>query len=197
MTNYIIEDNINFYEELNNTLTIENENNTKYCLITNEELTYTSICLPCGHSFNYLPLYNEVIKQKSNFSALEVNKLRNHQIKCPYCRTILNNILPYNEDVSNVKKINGVNVPSKYSLYPNTCEYIWKYGKFKGQMCNKSCLYSHCKQHMKKIKNISSDSEKKCICVLKYGKNKGKVCSYSVFNNSNMCKRHWNLENKN
>ena len=43
MTNYIIEDNINFYDELNDTLTVENKNNTKYCLITNEELTNTSV----------------------------------------------------------------------------------------------------------------------------------------------------------
>ena len=61
MTNYIIEDDIDFYKELNMS-SDNNLNNT--CLITNEPLGKNKITLPCNHSFNYLPLYKEVCKQK-------------------------------------------------------------------------------------------------------------------------------------
>ena len=42
-----------------------NETNTEdLCLITNENLEDNYIKLKCGHKFNYLPLYNEVVHQK-------------------------------------------------------------------------------------------------------------------------------------
>ena len=34
------------------------------CLITKEPLEENNIRLKCGHSFNYMPLYNEINRQK-------------------------------------------------------------------------------------------------------------------------------------
>lgn len=76
-------------------------NQDNLCLITGEPLSDNHIILPCQHKFNYIPLYNEIKKQKICFlpnkkshSYLETQKLRQNQIKCPYCRTIVDGILP-------------------------------------------------------------------------------------------------------
>ena len=61
---YIIEDNINFFDELNSDDC--DPNNT--CLIENKPLVDNFITLSCGHKFNYLPIYNEIIKQKTKYN---------------------------------------------------------------------------------------------------------------------------------
>ena len=58
--NYIIENNINFFDELKKELSIENnkhlDTNDNICLISNEILKDNFITLSCNHKFNYLPL---------------------------------------------------------------------------------------------------------------------------------------------
>ena len=101
--NYIIENDIDFFSELNKELTTDSSDNINnllslnedtICLITREPLTDNYITLECNHKFNYLPLYNEVSNQKIN-TYLETTYLKINQIKCPYCRNITNNLLPY------------------------------------------------------------------------------------------------------
>ena len=90
--NYVIEDNINFYDLLNN----YNQDDTvkkEKCLISNLDLDENYITLVCGHKFNYYPLYQEIIRQKTIQNLCEVTKLKLNQIKCPYCRNITNNLL--------------------------------------------------------------------------------------------------------
>ena len=129
------------------------------CLITNEPLEKSHIKLTCTHSFNYKPLLNEVCKQKINLirgkkysNNLEIQKLTKYQMKCPYCRTIQNGILPY---LASCKKTPFVNWPEKYSLKLNKCPYVFKSGKRKNQMCSAKCNLKHnnnyyCKRHFKK-----------------------------------------------
>ena len=89
---------------------IENED---ICFITNEKLEENYIKLPCNHTFNYMALYNEIINQKNNWtkikniSHLESHKLRAYQMKCPYCRTIYDGILPY-VNIEGVKRMKFV-----------------------------------------------------------------------------------------
>ena len=162
--NYVIESNINFHELLNNYE--EDNSNTEKCLITNLNLDMNHITLDCGHKFNYYPLYNEVIRQKTIKNLSEITKLQLNQIKCPYCRNITNNILPYIKS-ENVKKIWGVNQPKKYSLNLFKCEYIYKSGKNKGNCCGKSGekfdFGSFCNKHYKikenKCKLCKSEQE--------------------------------------
>lgn len=191
MTNYIIEDDIDFFEELNSDNNLFNEN---VCLISNESLNETSITLPCNHSFNYIPLYKEVCRQKYKFNSLEIKKLRTYEMKCPYCRNVIDNILPYIPNLPDVDKLLFVNSPAKYSYYPKKCSYIWKSGKRKNTHCGKPCLNEFCNQHSKYAKE-SSNQKICCNAILKTGKNKGKKCSLNVFK-SGFCKRHYILIQK-
>ena len=129
---YIIEDNINFFDELNNDDC--DSNNT--CLIENKPLVDNFITLSCGHKFNYLPIYNEIIKQKTKYNPNETTKLKINQIKCPYCRQITNNLLPYIPCIKETTKVTGVNTPSIHCLKHKQCSWIYKSGKNKGICCN-------------------------------------------------------------
>ena len=56
------------------------------CLISKEILHPNHITLVCNHKFNYIPIYKEVLYQKTKFNTLyEVTKLNYNQINCPYC----------------------------------------------------------------------------------------------------------------
>tara|TARA_B100000579_G_C22604211_1_gene744133 strand:+ start:217 stop:828 length:612 start_codon:yes stop_codon:yes gene_type:complete len=144
---YVIEDDINFFDELNN---IDDDSNNN-CLIENKPLTDNFITLSCNHKFNYLPLYNEVIKQKTKYNPNETTKLKIDQIKCPYCRQITNNILPFICGINSIQKINGVTIPNKFSLQHKTCSWIYKSGKNKGKCCNDNGFVSNrgnlCEKH--------------------------------------------------
>ena len=63
---YIIEGDIDFYSELNNSGDINNiiSLSENVCLISKEGLNDNFITLPCKHTFNYIPLYKEIILQK-------------------------------------------------------------------------------------------------------------------------------------
>ena len=56
--NIILQDNINFFEQLKNLESDDEEVNV--CLLTNLPLDENKITLPCNHSFNFFPLYKEV-----------------------------------------------------------------------------------------------------------------------------------------
>lgn len=141
--NYIIEDGINFYDELYNA---DNENSENTCMLSGETFTENSIDLSCGHKFNYLPLYNEIIEQKygtGNKKMLHVN-----EFLCPYCRSKNKYLLPY---IPNTKKINGVNFPTKYVMSHRKCSWVFKNGKKKNCLCNnngfESVFGNICEKH--------------------------------------------------
>jgi hypothetical protein len=101
-----------FYAELYKLLDNDSdtENDVNKCLISDEMLVDKFVKLPCGHSFNYIPLYNDIKNHKTKFNHMEASsgKLRAHEIRCPYCRNIHAALLPYYEDVG-LAKIHGVN----------------------------------------------------------------------------------------
>ena len=98
---------MSFKEELSKILkTTEDE----ICLISKESLQEQHISLECGHKFNYIPLYNEIIYQIRKVNILDTNILSTNQLKCPYCRHINNLLLPYQE-LDGVYKLYGVNSP--------------------------------------------------------------------------------------
>ena len=109
MTNYVIEDNIDFYSELTKILDQpENENEDKCCLITHQPLTDKYFMMKCGHKFNYIPLYNDIKNHKQKFNLMERVKLKRDEIRCPYCRNKQYGCLPYYEEFG-LDKIGGVN----------------------------------------------------------------------------------------
>lgn len=220
--NYIVEGNINFYDMLNESDSDSNhdvandsndvndsvnDSDSNYCLITGEKLDKNHVTLSCNHTFNFVPLYNEVKMQKLNSSRVhyEYYGLKLNQIKCPYCRTIHNTLLPNILLNDNIKVLRGVNTPAKFCMKFHGCSYKYKSGKSKGEFCKKNgffkgdnCLcFNHHKHYEKnsyKDINVTKSNKKskqnKCKAILKSGKRKGEKCNSCC--DGDYCKRHSN-----
>ena len=69
MNKYNIEGGIDFFAELYKSLDNEEskekteEDNNK-CLISNQLLTDKHVTMKCGHKFNYIPLYYDILNHK-------------------------------------------------------------------------------------------------------------------------------------
>ena len=135
MEKYIIEGNINFFDELYKSLDVEDneqktEEDNNLCLISNQPLTDKFIQMECGHKFNYMPLYLDVKNHKQCFNVLESTscRLQANEIRCPYCRKKQTGLLPYYEELG--LKQHGVNYidpnAQSYVSSKNTkkCEYV-------------------------------------------------------------------------
>tara|TARA_Y100000389_G_scaffold202490_1_gene247935 strand:- start:1807 stop:2412 length:606 start_codon:yes stop_codon:yes gene_type:complete len=197
--NYILSNDIDFFKEINNYDDIDNEqnqdNNQNLCLITQEPLKDNFIKLSCNHNFNYIPIYNEILHQKKIINKrLETSKISLYQIKCPFCRTIHNGVLPYYE-TNNIQLINGINSPYKYILPCYTCNY----DKKNNTKCNKkaNCYNKghYCTTHynylINKEKHKDNIEIKYCKAILKTGKNKGSECKCIIKDKDSIyCKRH-------
>ena len=167
--NYIIEDNIDFFSELKKELDESNKekksdnknDNENICLITHEPLIDNYITLSCNHKFNYLPLYLEVINQKTKHSYLEITRLKLNEIKCPYCRTITSSLIPY-INFPEIKRIYGVNSPQKYCIKLHCCEWKKRDNSICGKDAYKRETGTFCNTHHnmmnKKTMKTSEDS---------------------------------------
>jgi len=139
---YAIAGGLDFYDELKTSLTAkpsssssaaEQDGNTetdeiKECLLSKTPLTYGHIILPCSHTFNFLPLYNEVLSQKTNPILLKNIyhvKLNKNHMRCPYCRAIHADVLlPY---IVGDRRVIGVNGPSTLCMTsPFKCQHVTK-----------------------------------------------------------------------
>jgi hypothetical protein len=191
MMKYIVEGDINFFDELNkqgdeqdNKQDNEQDNeqdNVPLCLITNEPLTDLSVKLSCGHEFNYIPLYKEVITQKVVKNNLENCKLLANELKCPYCRKIQRTLLPYHESCEKTcPKVFGVNTLT--SIIPI---------KLSVKLVIKSVVSPPQAQ-------AQAHPKVTCCQLLKTGLNKGTPCGkwVSLASISGMCVRHHNLSLK-
>mgnify|MGYP001499998453 FL=1 len=166
------------------------------CLISGNKLEKNHIKLSCGHKFNFHNIYNEVIKQKCQNNYNETQHLKKHQIKCPYCRTIQNYLLPQVEGFAIIKYVNS---PLKYVMMPNKCKQILKSGKRKGEMCGKSCFGNYCSFHKKcndrkKEKTVKIKNKIICKHIIKRGKRKGEVCGKKLIGkyvDLCFCASHW------
>ena len=105
---YIIEGGINFYDELYKSLDEPITSNTDLCLITGLPLTENFVTMECKHTFNYIPLFNDICNHKKKYNSMERKMLKSTEIRCPYCRHVQTTLLPYYENM-NVKQIHGVN----------------------------------------------------------------------------------------
>jgi hypothetical protein len=184
----------------------QNENEDNHCLLTKESLQNIHIVLACGHKFNYVPLYREVIAQKtiglSSTGYYTSHSLKRNEIKCPYCRNVQNKLLPYLE-FDGVKKMVNVNYPAKLSMTSQPCMYSVDINSKKSKK-NASCKEYYngihvCKKHYELSlnapvdTNVSSSSPTSalspsiCGVILRYGKNKGNACP-----NPSSCRVHKN-----
>lgn len=198
--NFILEDNIDFYNELNN-IDSDNEDEENQCLLTKIPLDKNHIKLSCGHAFNFEPLFKEVCNQKckSGTLHLEINKLAYNEIKCPYCRQKQDKLLPHVKLNNDMNYISGVNGPESLCMEFHKCNYMFKSGKNKDNNCPKPAYHDvsgcYCKSHhttmIKKHATTIKVECKTCIAVLKSGKRKGEVCGGKIKDEtSEYCKRH-------
>lgn len=131
---YIVEDNFDFWNELNNSPTESTVDCDTLCLITKEPLTSNYIQLPCGHKFNYTPLCKEIVSMKYPQSKYSQHiKLSKKQTCCPYCRCVFNSLLPF-------IPIYNLSLPkyicsNKNCFDMHSCSYNLISGKNKGTLC--------------------------------------------------------------
>jgi hypothetical protein len=117
---YTIEGDIDFYKELLNSSDDENEiiEENDCCMITNMPLQENYVKLKCGHQFNYGAIFKDLVNYKKKFNNLEQikYKLKQNEIRCPYCRKIQNELLPYYENLSYPKEygVNCLDVNNNY-----------------------------------------------------------------------------------
>ena len=117
MTKYIVEGGLNFFDELNKSLNIEElDENPDTCLISNTELTDNYVTLDCNHKFNYEPLYNDILNHKTKYNSLERRQLKIMELRCPYCRHIQSKLLPPCDGFENT---HGVNYIDEYLMTPS------------------------------------------------------------------------------
>ena len=168
MTNYIIEDELDFFAELQKSLNDnENENeNEELCLLSKEPLIKDeTIVLECGHKFNYISIFNEIKQQKCKklHDNTDIIKLGTAQIKCPYCRNIQGKVLPYVNGIKGVTRIRGVTGPTEYEMNIDICQYVFKSGKKKGGTCGKRCIRKFCITHKQNYKKLKTKSKRKVL----------------------------------
>ena len=224
MVNYNLEGNINFYEELYKSLDeTEDSSVTKdvsfndTCLITGEPFDKYFFRMECGHKFNYIPLYKDLLSFKNKLSLMEISKVKQNEIRCPYCRKKQTNLLPYYEEL-NVSKVNGINYWD-----PEKSEYVVSYLPkwITGQCSIPNCTFTFVKKNSKDEKMYCSKHTKEwnflcqehktipniklhgftcgtCTQPLKSGKRMGLSCDVIAYTNTNgCCKRHFKSVLKN
>ena len=187
------------------------QNEENCCLLTKEPLQHIHIVLACGHKFNYIPIYREVIAQKtiglSSTGYYISHTLKKNEVKCPYCRNVQDKLLPYLE-YDGVKKMINVNYPTKLSMTTQPCIYssnLHSKKSKKSSPCKENAVAFHngiyvCKKHYEACITITTQehlhattddaltpSYYKCGVILRYGKNKGKPCL-----NPSSCRLHKN-----
>ena len=200
--NYSVEDNLDldFFEALKkmqqpSSQKHHDKGNDNVCLITDEPLTAFHVQLECGHKFNYEPLYQEALRQKGRMGMHNYyEKIGTHQIKCPYCRSMTNHLLPYigNSPHPVIRRLIGVNAPAHMCLPGAPCSAANKCQTNAFYECNEK-LYCHrhyqvaIKPHgVKAVKAVNV----RCIAENQSGKNKGTQCRLNATTGSTMCKMH-------
>jgi len=140
MKKYNVEGDIDFFAELYKSLDDEeNKNKTEddenVCLITKKQLTDKFVEMSCGHKFNYIPLYHDILNHKKKFNNMEgsATRLKQNELRCPYCRKRSIGLLPHYEEF-NLPKVSGVNyIDINYnaetdtipvSSYYKKCEFL-------------------------------------------------------------------------
>jgi len=111
--NYNIENGLNFYETLKQTLALhDSEKNEQegICPISNTPLETYFFTFKCGHKFNYAPLFKDLYNHKKKYNFMEGIKghLNMNEIRCPFCRKKQNGLLPYYPELP-FEKVHGVN----------------------------------------------------------------------------------------
>jgi hypothetical protein len=206
MQKYEVEEShVDFFAALKNlqsSVTELESSDEEVCLITNNQLDAFHIELACGHKFNYAPLYQEVLRQKGRFGMHNFyEKIGTHQVKCPYCRSMTNQLLPYigNNLHPVIKRFVGINAPAAMCMPGTPCE---------ANKCHANAFYEcnqmvYCHKHYqaalkpKPVKPVKATNPtnptnptNRCIAENKTGKNKGTQCKITATPGTMLCRVH-------
>jgi hypothetical protein len=162
MEKYKIEGgSFDFYGELYKSLDEKEcpDKQENVCLITQEPLKENHVTLNCNHSFNYLPLYKDIKNFKQKFVCMDTINLKKTQIRCPYCRKVQNELLPYIE-MQGVQKLQGINhydPTAEFSQHMNangyyfgTCSHVHQCYNQNVTKCNHD-QKDYCYYHLSKM----------------------------------------------
>ena len=226
---YNIEGGIDFYAELNKSMSCNdisgngmrdlsgndlstNDDDTNKCLITRLPLLEDFVRMECGHSFNYLPLYNELVQQQKPSIG---------RILCPFCRNSQQTFLPYNPAF---KLVVGVNLYPMKLLKSDSLQLCQETTTCSIDGCVVTAVFAlasgenYCQSHkllglsiakqksfheaflLKKSNNEIKMAKKQtqtktmagcCTQILKTGIRKGQECACKkVINGTTFCARH-------
>ena len=111
--NYNIENGLNFYETLKQSIAShDSEKNEQedICPISNTPLETYFFTFECGHKFNYAPIFKDLYNHKTKYNFMEGIRghLNMNEIRCPFCRKKQNGLLPYYSELP-FEKVHGVN----------------------------------------------------------------------------------------
>jgi hypothetical protein len=172
----------------------------EHCLISAVELTSdNTIQLSCGHKFDYVSL---LLDLKTNMTIH-----RSFTIKCPYCRSVQNGVLPFRKDMSPMI-VRHINYPPHRCLETHECcrnsECVINATIPLGD--ERYVCYKHYaglkreirKQEVAKMRNeravrVSKTKGYVCDAILVSGKRKGEACG-SKCGESKRCGRHTKKE---
>jgi hypothetical protein len=203
-TNYVIEDNFNFYEALEDSDN-DDDKEAEICLISQKCLDENAITLNCNHKFNFFDIYKEVVNQKKKTHSLDKNirLLKKSEFLCPYCRSVQKELLPHIKNLSmGINFYIGVNSPHNICMPYHECSYKTLSGKSKGVPCGCPAFsydgITHCNKHyaatQKKLlapTNNNNNNNILCCAIMKSGKNIGGICGVKIkTNNDTLCGRH-------
>lgn len=187
----------------------DDSDNDPECLITGEPLDIKCITLPCGHAFNYMPLFREVCNQKCVINHREVTRVPYRGVKCPYCRVINPGLLPYRVEIEPIK-LDGVNWPERFAIMTHKCCYAYRTGKKKGVVCQKRCADRYCTTHItlaerfeqaaaakvssdKPVSPPVNDTRVRCSHMVSAAKGGARQCKKYVKDNNKLCTIHLKL----
>lgn len=177
------------YKELTHNDKDNDNDKSITCLILGTSITENdAIRLYCGHTFSYDALLQEVKYQKRYVKQYSAERIKNNEIKCPYCRKKQKGILPYRDGYM---KIQFVNVPEHLTMMTNKCNYILKNGK----ECNKLTRNEKCKCCLRKLEKqkVNSNIMKHENTTIQYCsaiRKNGNKCTYKCKGELNVCGIH-------
>jgi hypothetical protein len=159
-TPYEIEDGIDFFAELESPSPGSQDEGplTGQCLLTGTPLDGNHVVLECTHAFNYPAIFNEVAAQKAHQSSYgqDTVRLSLGELKCPYCRHVNAELLPYRPLPGNSWRVRGVNAPENLCMRAQSCAWRLRGGVSKGLVCGEPAYTDHigtyCPRHRKTVR---------------------------------------------
>lgn len=134
------------------------------CLLTGDRLQANFVTTECGHTFNYKPLFREIETQRFCVRPYDTDHVGKWQIRCPYCRTITDGLIPFIPTLSE-RKVKFVNWPPSKCIAHKTCKHLLSGGRQRRHICGAAgfdcfgtslCL-RHYKQYCKTEQKLLGD----------------------------------------